>query len=69
MSLCSALVWPHLQYCIRVWCPQHKKDMELLEWDQRRATKMIRGLEHLCCEERLRKMELLSLKKSPARPH
>jgi len=34
--------------------PQHRKDMEVLEWVQRRATKMIRGLEYLSYEDRLR---------------
>ena len=56
VPLCSALLRHHLQCCIQAWGPQHKRDVELLEQGHRRATRMLRGLEHLSWVDRIRKL-------------
>ena len=43
------------------WAPQYKRDMEILKRAQKKATRMIKGLKHLCNKKRMRELGLSSL--------
>ena len=63
LPLYSALVGLHLEYCIHMWSPQYRRDVDLLKCIQRMATQMIQRMEHIPYKERLRELELFSLER------
>ena len=60
--LYESLVRPHLEYANTVWPPRRMCDIEKIEKVQMKATKLIRGLSSHSYEERLRVLQLPTLR-------
>jgi hypothetical protein len=61
IMLIKTLIRPHVEYAVQVWSPHYRKDIELLERVQRRATKLLPSIRHLTYNERLEYLQLQSL--------
>ena len=58
----SALVRPHLEYCVHMWSPLYRRDISVGTWLEE-GHKDDQGMEHLSFEDRLRELGLFSLQK------
>lgn len=57
--LYTAPVQTHLEYCALFWLPLYRKDTELLDSVQGRATKVVKGMEGKTGGEQLRSLGVL----------
>ena len=61
LLLYKVMVRPVLEYGLPAWSPIYKREANLIESVQRRATKLIPGMNHLCYSERLLRLNLFTL--------
>ena len=54
IPLYKTIVRSHFEYCIQAWRPYRKKDIDMLERVQRRATEMIQNLRNISYEMHLK---------------
>ena len=61
ICLFKSIVGHHLEYSNAVWSAWYKKDVQMIENVQKRASRVVTGLKNLGYEERLKELQLPSL--------
>jgi len=61
-SLYLRFIRPYLEFAVPVWCPFLKGDIDMIGQVQQWATRLISTIRNLSYENRLRKLELTTLK-------
>ena len=61
IPLYKTLVRPHLEYCIQAWRSYRNKDIDMLQREQRRATKIIQKLRNISYKMRLNECGLTTV--------
>ena len=67
IPLYKSLVRPHLEYCCQIWSPYYKKDIKLIEGVQRRASKLVAGMQDFNYNDRLQMLGLQRLQERTMR--
>jgi len=58
LKLYQSLVRPKLEYCVQAWRPYLRKDIDLLERVQKRATRLMIKDRNLSYSERLNRLNI-----------
>jgi len=69
LQLYESLVRPHLEYCVQCWNPYYRKDIQLIQKAQWRATstRMIDSLKKYSYHKRLQRLQLTALERRRVR--
>ncbi|RNA22792.1 hypothetical protein BpHYR1_032741, partial [Brachionus plicatilis] len=67
ISLNTAFIRPHLEYCTSGWNPHRREDVRIIENIQRRETKLVGGIRDRSYQDRLAILNLTTLESSRSR--
>ena len=62
-AILNTYLRPSMEYALPAWAPWLQKDVSMLDKIYHRATKLVRGLQHLTYSERMQRLDLLDFTK------